>query len=206
MGLSRIDWLRRKSTLPADPASERAEAKFPNTTDPSPPLPLASSGAPQWSIANLRVMLADAKAPLAWRYKALFSLRNISLDNADNDELIEALKEALRAPGSALLRHEVAFLLGQLSIAKTGDALVERLLDPKEAPMVRHEAAMALGEVAGEAELTDANRDLSLRARNALERMCKDPEPVVRDSCALALDMADYVASNERFQFAEVPK
>ncbi|VDM36047.1 unnamed protein product [Hydatigera taeniaeformis] len=74
--------------------------------------------------------------------------------------------------------------------------------------MVRHEAAMALGEVAGSVEAEEKDSDdnsLAMRARRALLRGCNDPEPIVRDSCALALDMANYVASNERFQFAEVP-
>ncbi|KAH9281363.1 Deoxyhypusine hydroxylase [Echinococcus granulosus] len=210
VGLGRIAWLQRPNKTP-DPAAVLAEAEFPNTIDPSPAFDPDATP----SMAELRRILLSPSSSLFARYQALFSLRNAAVVSTNDStsskhfsEVVEALSEALAAPGSALLRHEVAFILGQLSIAQTGDALIERLNDQQEAPMVRHEAAMALGEVAGSAEAGEGDCDansLSVRARQALLAGCKDPEPVVRDSCALALDMADYVASNDRFQFAEVP-
>ncbi|VDD83961.1 unnamed protein product [Mesocestoides corti] len=211
VGLGRIAWLQQANKTP-DPDADRAEAEFPNTVDPSPAFP---PGTPR-SIADLRAVLLSPNRPLFERYQALFSLRNSAVASAvgaggdDHKEaIIEALSASLAAPGSALLRHEVAFILGQLGICRTGPALIERLEDTQEAPMVRHESAMALGEVAGKAQDDDeaaGESSLAKRAREVLLAGCQDPEPLVRDSCALALDMADYVASNERFQFAEVPK
>lgn len=207
-------WIERRDKS-LDPAAELAESEFPNTIDPAP----AFEPSTGHSIAKLRDILLSPSEPLFSRYQSLFSLRNVALTiarggspepSAHFSEVVEALSLAVAAPGSALLRHEVAFILGQLSISRTGDSLIKRLQDPTEAPMVRHEAAMALGEVAGIAEVEEKEGrrtcgELAQRARQALLVGCKDSEPVVRDSCALALDMADYVASNERFQFAEVP-
>ncbi|KAL5963078.1 Deoxyhypusine hydroxylase [Taenia solium] len=211
IGLGRIAWLQQPNKAP-DPAAMCAEAEFPNTIDPSPAFEPDST----FSVAELRRILLSPSSSLFARYQALFSLRNAAVVSANDStspsphfsEVVETLSESLAAPGSALLRHEVAFILGQLSITRTGNALIERLNDRQEAPMVRHEAAMALGEVAGAAEAEEGDgseNSLAIRARQALLMGCKDPEPVVRDSCALALDMADYVASNDRFQFAEVP-
>ncbi|XP_073033904.1 deoxyhypusine hydroxylase-A-like [Primulina eburnea] len=77
------------------------------------------------------------------QYAALFALRNLG----DNDA-ISAIIESLGAK-SALLRHEVAYVLGQLQNKKASDALSQVLRDVHEHPMVRHEAAEALGSIAG---------------------------------------------------------
>ncbi|KAJ1861705.1 deoxyhypusine hydroxylase, partial [Coemansia sp. RSA 486] len=58
--------------------------------------------------------------------------------------------------------------------------------------MVRHEAAEALGSVA------------TPEVYEILGRFVNDPEPVVRDSCIVALDMFDHETSGE-FQYAIIP-
>ena len=83
----------------------------------------------------------------------------------------------------AVYRHEVAFVLGQL--AASGAPLAEEALcacvrDSADAPMVRHEAAIALGSVG------------SARARAALVEGCGDADRLVQESCRVALDTADY--------------
>ena len=65
------------------------------------------------------------------------------------------------------------------------------LLDESENAMVRHEAAEALGSIA-------APQCLEL-----LKECCKDPEPIIADSCIVALGMLEYELSGE-FQYAEV--
>lgn len=197
VGLSRIGWLQHPYAT-VDAAAERAKEKFPKTTDPSP-----AFGAPTPSIANLRRIVLSPKEPLSSRYNALFSLRNAAVVGP-TDEVVEALAAAVSAPGSALLRHEAAFLIGQLNLVSATDALIGRLNDTKEAPMVRHESAISLGKVAASAG-TDEQSSLAKRARQALLEGSKDPEPVVRDSCALSLVMSDYSSSNEEFEIAETP-
>lgn len=47
---------------------------------------------------------------------------------------------------------QVAYVLGQLQDKSSTDALVKTLMDTSEHPMVRHEAAEALGAIAGNLE------------------------------------------------------
>uniref|UniRef100_A0A0R3SNY7 Deoxyhypusine monooxygenase n=2 Tax=Hymenolepis diminuta TaxID=6216 RepID=A0A0R3SNY7_HYMDI len=213
--LGRIEWLQRPKKIP-DPVAELAKSKYPNTVDPAPSFEPST----KYPISQLSGILLSTSESLFARYQALFSLRNAAVITTSGksepsihfSDVVEALSASLSAPGSALLRHEVAFILGQLSISRTGDSLIERIQDQSEAPMVRHEAAIALGKIADTAEVEEKQgtgdggcNGLAERARKALLAGCKDSEPVVRDSCALALDMADYASSNERFHFAAIP-
>jgi deoxyhypusine monooxygenase len=88
----------------------------------------------------------------------MFALRDLG-----TDESVLALASAFTSPPvdkpsttasttplyhSALLKHEVAFVLGQLQNTKAIPALTQALADAGETPMVRHEAAEALGAIA----------------------------------------------------------
>ena len=53
----------------------------------------------------------------------------------------------LFSPDSALFRHEIAYVLGQMQSASVVDELKSCLANSAENPMVRHEAAEALGEL-----------------------------------------------------------
>mmetsp|Transcript_103405 Transcript_103405/g.291955 ORF Transcript_103405/g.291955 Transcript_103405/m.291955 type:complete len:328 (-) Transcript_103405:17-1000(-) len=120
--------------------------------------------------------LADATLPLPQRYQAMFTLRNVGGDAA-----VAALSAALRADtSSAVLRHEVAFVLGQIESTAAVAALVASLKDPAEHVMVRHEAAIALGSVGSD------DAELALRA------CASDPEPMVSESCDVALSTIEY--------------
>lgn len=100
------------------------------------------------SIPSLRTTLLDPSIPLFTRYRAMFSLRNIS---PPTQESIEALAAGF-ADKSALFRHEIAYVFGQLNSKYSVKALVERLGDDEEVDMVRHECAEALGGIASEGE------------------------------------------------------
>lgn len=93
--------------------------------------------------------------------------------------------------GSALFRHEVAFVLGQLQEEVSVPHLKESLEDPNENEMVRHECAEALGAIA-----TPYCLDI-------LKKYLDDEKRVVRESCVIALDMCEYENSSE-FQYANV--
>jgi deoxyhypusine monooxygenase len=84
-----------------------------------------------------------------------------ALRDAGTDESVLALASVFTTPPvcktpspqaspyhSALLKHEVAFVLGQLQNAKAMPALKQALADSGESAMVRHEAAEALGAIA----------------------------------------------------------
>ena len=81
-------------------------------------------------------ILLDARVPLKARFRALFILRNVGGESA-----IDYIGRCLRRPDEgALLKHELAYVLGQLADAYAVDMLIATLDDTNEAPMTRHEA------------------------------------------------------------------
>lgn len=92
--------------------------------------------------------------------------------------------------GSALFRHEVGYVLGQLQHEAAVSELAATLARTTESPMVRHECAEALGAIARPDCLA------------ALREHIMDPEQVVRESCEVALDMYEY-ENGQDFQYAD---
>ena len=86
---------------------------------------------------------------------------------------------------SALFRHEVAYVLGQMQLEASVPTLVSHLKDKNEYDIVRHESAEALGSIA------------SPECRSILEEYRRDSAVVVRESCEVALDITDYVTATE---------
>ena len=87
---------------------------------------------------------------------------------AGTDEALDALLLGL-ADDSALLRHEICYVLGQLRKARAIPVLVN-LLEVDRDVMVRHEAAEALGAIADPAVLEKEQLDsvlLVLKVSNA---------------------------------------
>ena len=159
--------------------------------DPAPPMPLASE---THSITDLQKSLLDTSLPLFKRYRAMFALRDLASppDLPTADSAVHALASGFSDP-SALFRHEIAFVFGQLSHPTSIPALVSVLEDKKEASMVRHEAAEALGSLGEEPGVEDM-----------LRKFLDDPEQVVRESVIVALDMAEYEKTGE-MEYAMVP-
>lgn len=85
-------------------------------------------------IANIGKLLNDPERPLKERFRALFTLKNL------NGEA--AIGEISRCFGdeSALLKHELAYCLGQMQNPVAVPHLVKVLEDVSQEPMVRHEA------------------------------------------------------------------
>ncbi|KAJ0699089.1 putative deoxyhypusine monooxygenase [Helianthus annuus] len=134
------------------------------------------------SVNELREIILNEEKGMYERYAALFGLRNHG-----GDEAVAAIIESLNAK-SALLRHEVAYVLGQLQNKAASDALSRVLQDVNEHPMVRHEAAEALGSIADD------------QCISLLEEFSKDPEPIVSQSCEVALSMLDFERSGKSFE------
>ncbi|XP_032821900.2 deoxyhypusine hydroxylase [Petromyzon marinus] len=175
LAVRRVEWLQR--TRAAGGAEE--ERLGTSTYDTVDPVPAAASS----DVKQLRCTLLDDGAPLYERYRAMFALRNVG-----SNEAVLALSDGLSC-GSALFRHEVAFVLGQMQHPASVPALASRLAVAEESGMVRHECAEALGSVATpeSLEILRAYRD--------------DPERVVRESVEVALDMWEHEAAGE-FQYA----
>ncbi|GAA5978297.1 hypothetical protein JCM5350_002256 [Sporobolomyces pararoseus] len=164
-----------------DPAPAAASSSHSPLVEAAHSAALPSSSEESISIPELEKTLLDDKLSLFERYRAMFALRNdgsreavLSLAKGFNDK-------------SALFRHEIAFVFGQLSSPDSVPSLIEVLKRPLEEDMVRHEAAEALGGIATE-ECLPILKEFSKRM---------DVPRVVRESCEVALDMYEYENSNE---------
>lgn len=88
------------------------------------------------SIGNV---LNDPSRPLKERFRALFTLRNIGGDTA-----IRCIENAF-SDSSVLLKHELAYCLGQMQDVRANPVLVRILENLRHEPMVRHEAGKLFG-------------------------------------------------------------
>ena len=131
------------------------------------------------AVAKLRKTLGDEQERMFQRMRALFALRNIGGRDA-----VESLAAAFDS-SSALLKHEIAYVLGQMQDDHAVPHLISRLEDLKEDVMVRHEAAEALGAI--------GNRT----AMSTLEKFADDEEVVVAESCEVAIDLLNWVSSDK---------
>eukprot|EP00535_Pseudo-nitzschia_heimii_P005392 CAMPEP_0197182672 /NCGR_PEP_ID=MMETSP1423-20130617/6554_1 /TAXON_ID=476441 /ORGANISM="Pseudo-nitzschia heimii, Strain UNC1101" /LENGTH=455 /DNA_ID=CAMNT_0042633127 /DNA_START=169 /DNA_END=1536 /DNA_ORIENTATION=- len=128
-----------------------------------------------------RDALYRQRGDLIERYRAMFSLRN-----RGGEESVKQLCRALvDDTSSALLRHEVAFVLGQLQHPSSIPALEESLSRLEEHAMVRHESAEALGAIEGGFEDWQ-------KIESILTEYQQDLDQAVAESCVVALDAADY--------------
>ena len=169
----------RIELLLADPTQFDTKSVF-TSVDPAPSFPANTPPNAEGKIEEkLGEILCDQSVCLFDRYRAMFSLRNIGSEGC-----LRWLGKALvEDTASALFRHEVAYVLGQLEIASTSDDLMESLERETEHPMVRHEAAEALGAMATEPVVAK------------LKGFTTHAEPLVADSCKVALDMNEYWAA-----------
>lgn len=173
LALQRIEWFNEKSSE----ESKNLSTNPYKSIDPAPPSQTEDT-------ETLKNILLDESRPLFERYRAMFALRN----KGEKDSVL-ALADGLKCR-SALFRHEIAYVLGQMQHEAAIPQLIENLEDLKESAMVRHECAEALGSIAKDQCLT------------ALEKYSKDQERVVKESCVVALDMYNYEQSKD-FQYAD---
>uniref|UniRef100_A0A1J3FX31 Deoxyhypusine hydroxylase n=1 Tax=Noccaea caerulescens TaxID=107243 RepID=A0A1J3FX31_NOCCA len=195
-----VDILKKSLTL--DPAQEVREtcelalkrieelsdvdAKSQSSTTEKSPFMSVDPAAPAAafsSVNQLRQILLDETKGMYERYAALFALRNHG-----GEEAVSAIVDSLSA-SSALLRHEVAYVLGQLQNKAALATLSKILRDVNEHPMVRHEAAEALGSIADEQSIA------------LLQEFSSDPEPIVSQSCEVALSILEFENSGKSFEF-----
>lgn len=160
------------------------------SVDPAPPLPESKK-----TVDELETTLMDTKLPLFLRYRAMFALRDLASppDLPTAVPAVNALAKGFADP-SALFRHEIAFVFGQLSHPASIPALTAALSNLEEASMVRHEAAEALGSLGEEEGVEDV-----------LKKFLHDKEKVVRESVIVALDMAEYEQSGTA-EYALIPE
>ncbi|KZS95253.1 deoxyhypusine hydroxylase [Sistotremastrum niveocremeum HHB9708] len=187
IALARIEWEHSPEGLQQ---KEYLTSSGYTSIDPAPPsagspMTISPAVAANSTVGDLKSTLLDRTKPLFERYRAMFALRNIG-----SDEAVDALAAGF-SDDSALFRHEIAFVFGQLLSPRSVPPLLEVLQNNAEESMVRHEAAEALGGIATPEVLPHLK-----------EWMSKDGAPrVVKESCAVAIDMWEYENSGE-FQYA----
>ncbi|MEC7255540.1 MAG: HEAT repeat domain-containing protein [Candidatus Thermoplasmatota archaeon] len=142
------------------------------SVDPAPPL--KSGEVQQWEST-----LTDNETPMFQRMRNVFSLRN-----KGTVEACLALCSGFKSE-SALLRHEVAYVLGQMQNEAAIPTLIQVLGDEEEHVMVRHEAAEALGAIG----------DYSVKP--ILENYVDHPMPEIAESCEVAIDLLNWCKSKE---------
>ncbi|ORX35614.1 armadillo-type protein [Kockovaella imperatae] len=163
------------------------------TIDPAP----SSS---REDIPALRAALLDTSRPLFERYRAMFALRDFG---AASKDAVLSLAEGF-GDSSALFRHEIAYVFGQLCSPHSIPSLLSRLEDAQEDPMVRHEAAEALGGIASDGIEGDEEASRVLPPGGVLQILrewaIKEGAPqVVKESCQIAIDMWEYENSQDQF-------
>ncbi|KAK5780910.1 deoxyhypusine monooxygenase PWA37_003569 [Arxiozyma heterogenica] len=170
LALARIQWEHSPAA-----ETEKLQQSLYSSTDPAPPLSLEKD----FTVEQLKNLLNDQNKPLFDRYRAMFRLRDIG-----TSEAVSALASGFNDP-SALFKHEIAYVFGQMGNPAAVPRLVEVLGRMEEAPMVRHEAAEALGAIATPDVVP------------VLKHYLNDPVDVVRESAIVALDMYEYENSND---------
>ncbi|EPR78196.1 Deoxyhypusine hydroxylase/monooxygenase [Spraguea lophii 42_110] len=131
------------------------------------------------SIEEAGAVYLDMDECLYKRYAAMFYLRNLN-----TKEAVDILGKGF-TDKSALFKHEVAFVFGQMKNIHSVKYLSEALHRLEEHGMVRHECAEALGAIGGD------------DAKKALEKHIHCTVDIVRESVEVALDLHDYGTSQD---------
>ena len=135
------------------------------------------------SIESLGKLLNDESAVLGERYRALRTLHRYGTEEA----ILEIAKCFTKS--SALLKHDCAYLIGQLQFPIANTLLRNVVEDLKQHPIVRHEAAASLAALDGTG------------AYDFLQKYTTDSAQEVADTCQLALSKLDWVKTDEAIGF-----
>lgn len=142
------------------------------TNDPSPPFNYKKNEKYK-NIEYLNQVLQTGS--LFERNRVIFTLRNIG-----SSEAISLLCSCFSTNFSALFKHEVAFILGQMAevASEALSKLEEVLQDENENPIVRHETALTLGEIS--------------KGKELLKKYSTHHDQLIAESCIIAEEFVDY--------------
>ncbi|TNV77032.1 hypothetical protein FGO68_gene13979 [Halteria grandinella] len=152
-----------------------------STNDPAPPFNYKRR--PEYaSIPYLQQILLDnEKYDLFERYRALFTLREINTEEAAI-AICQCMTLENSKTCSDLLKHEVAFVLAQMEdvFMPAVPYLLECVRNPAEAPIVRHEVLICLGEM--------------IKDKTLLEPFLSNEDLIVSQSAESAINLIEYRA------------
>lgn len=145
---------------------------------------------PDTTVQTLRTVITSEAEPLARRFRALFSLKHLACLQPPSEKTLPAIQAIAAgfASPSALLKHELAYCLGQTRNTDALPFLLAVLKDTQEDAMCRHEAAEALGALGYESSL-EVLKEL---------RDNKDELDVIRETCDIAVDRILWEQSEAR--------
>lgn len=149
------------------------------TNDPAPPYNFKRE--PKYADLTLlqQILLDHEKYDLFERYRALFTLREIN-----TEEAVVAMCQCLTVENSrkcsALLKHEVAFVLAQMEdvFKPSLPFLLDCVSNDEEAPIVRHEILICIGMLIDDEAI--------------ISHFLKSPDLIVSQSCEVAINLMNY--------------
>jgi deoxyhypusine monooxygenase len=125
----------------------------------------------------LKETLKDTASPVSKSMRAAYFLRSLHTGSdcpSTKEAVISVLASALRNKSSgALLRHEFAYVLGQMRDKLACDALQETLDDTTDNVMVRHECGEALGAIGELSSLHCLRRNMTDGALEEVAQTCE---------------------------------
>ena len=126
-------------------------------------------------------ILVNPSESIAKRMRTCFELKCIN-----NEAAIDELNRALLFSKSALLKHEIAYVLGQMRNKYAVRYLINVLENVDEEIIVRHECCEALGAIADVSTI------------KIIEKYCNDKSIELRETAELALECIKMAQNNNK--------
>jgi deoxyhypusine monooxygenase len=149
------------------------------------------------SFDRLQKALDDPSTPIGMRMRAAYFLRQYHAEVEQNEvepikgrrqqEVIDVLSKGLLDPRhGSLMRHEIAYVMGQIRDERSCNTLELILDDDHDCIMVRHEAAEALAAI-GASRSEIVLQMVLERSRSSIREL--------HETCQVALDVMEWRAS-----------
>ena len=151
--------------------NERSADLVPQQAQQEPLIMLPDMDALEASLLN-----TSGTVKLDVRFRTLFTLKGLAaLSEEKRRRVIEIISKGFE-DDSALLKHEMAYVLGQIKDTDALPCLESILSNMKEHCMVRHEAAEAMGAISSPSALP------------VLKKYLHDDDVSIRETCHLAIN------------------
>lgn len=172
LALANVEWLNKTQKGKTEGLDPESDCRMYNSNDPAPPFNY-NKDTQYADYDNLRKILFEED--LFNKYRVLFTLRNLGTDKA-----VDLMCECFSDKFTPLYKHEVAFVLGQMAktAKKALSKLEEVLQDENENAIVRHETALALGEIS--------------KSKDLLEKYSTHKDLLVAESCIISTEFVDF--------------